>query len=89
MSDAKDNPDIPSGQVKDNSYATQSVMDGSVPVVKDDNVKDPIDPKTADSDATLGTIYHFVIVVYNHQMALTKILLQRPTTKRPSKRITS
>ena len=54
MSGAQENPDIPSGEVKDNSYTTQSVMDGSVPVVKDDNVKDPIDPNTANSDETLG-----------------------------------
>ena len=74
MSDANENPDIPSGQVKDNSYATQSVVDGSVPVVKDDNVKDPIDPKTADSDATLGTRMSLYNRNKTRETALTEIL---------------
>lgn len=62
MSNAQENPDVPSGEVKDNTYVTQSVMDGSVPVVKDDNVKDPIDPKTADSDETLGMNHLYAAV---------------------------
>ena len=48
--------DAPSGNVKDNSHVSRTGQ-RHVPVVKDDaEIEDPIDPATADSDQTLGTV---------------------------------
>lgn len=46
--------DVPAGDSIDNDYASRTGQ-SEVPVQKDDApVDDPIDPATADSDATLG-----------------------------------
>ena len=46
--------DVPSGDVKDNSYVSRSGQ-YEIPVQSDDKpVEDPINPATADSDGTLG-----------------------------------
>lgn len=42
------------GDVKDDSYVSRTGQN-QIPVQKDDKpIEDPIDPKTADSDETLG-----------------------------------
>jgi hypothetical protein len=46
--------DIPTGEVQDNEYQSRTGQN-EIPVQTDDKpVEDPIDPETADSDATLG-----------------------------------
>ena len=51
--------DAPAGDAGDNDYTSrvgQKTME-NIPVQKDeDTVEDPIDPATADSDETLGTL---------------------------------
>ncbi len=45
---------VPAGDSKDNEYASRTGQ-SEIPVQKDEKpVEDPIDPATADSDATLG-----------------------------------
>jgi hypothetical protein len=47
--------DVPAGDSMDNDYASRTGQ-STIPVQKDDaSVEDPIDPATADSDATLGS----------------------------------
>ena len=46
--------DVPAGDPKDNDYTSRSGQ-YQIPVQKDEApVNDPIDPRTADSDETLG-----------------------------------
>ena len=53
----KNTEDVPSGEVKDNSYVTSGDTKAN-PVVSDDApVDDPIDDETADTDAQLGKLY--------------------------------
>jgi hypothetical protein len=50
--------DIPTGDVIDNDYKSRTGQN-EIPVQADDKpVEDPIDPETADSDATLGKSAH-------------------------------
>jgi hypothetical protein len=50
--------DIPTGEVHDNDYQSRTGQN-EIPVQTDDKpVEDPIDPETADSDATLGKPTH-------------------------------
>lgn len=50
--------DVPAGDSMDNDYASRTGQ-SAIPVQKDDKpVEDPIDPATADTDATLGMLFH-------------------------------
>ena len=57
--------DAPAGDSKDNDYASRSGQ-YQIPVQKDEApVNDPIDPRTADSDETLGTNHNVSIVAFS------------------------
>jgi hypothetical protein len=52
--------DIPTGEVQDNEYQSRTGQ-SEIPVQADDKpVEDPIDPETADSDATLGKLTYIL-----------------------------
>jgi hypothetical protein len=51
--------EIPTGEFEDNEYKSRTGQN-EIPVQADDKpVEDPIDPETADSDATLGKFLRF------------------------------
>jgi hypothetical protein len=88
--------DAPDGVVNDRSYKTSG--NDTVPVVSDDvRIEDPIDARTADSDAQLGTcipsIPAIVEVTALSRSALGALLIdgqtQRRTTRRPLTRAIS
>lgn len=55
--------DAPAGVVSDNDYASRTGQN-QIPVQSDDKtVEDPINPETADSDATLG-MWSFLLLSF-------------------------
>ena len=57
--------DVPAGDATDNDYTSRTGQ-SEIPVQRDEApVEDPIDPATADSDATLGKIIAFLLNEYD------------------------
>lgn len=69
--------DIPAGDAQDNDYVSRTGQKDHIPVQSDNaTVEDPIDPATADSDATLGvSLYpsHFQYCSRLGELTLTLI----------------
>ena len=68
--------DVPAGDSVDNDYKSRTGQH-HIPVQSDDApVHDPIDPTTADSDATLGTL------IYSSSNGFLSILITLPSANR-------
>ncbi|KAI9724330.1 MAG: hypothetical protein M1812_000398 [Candelaria pacifica] len=62
---------VPAGDSKDNDYASRTGQ-SHIPVQKDEKpVEDPIDPATADSDATLGQLNVSLSSIFFHGYTLS------------------